>query len=106
MKHRCALTIAANHPAFDGHFPGRPILPGVVLLDEAVRAIAAALALEAASLWRVGTVKFLQPALPGDALTLEWEPTAAGELRFTIARAGRPLAKGTLQHTPPTHRHE
>ena len=26
------IEIGADHPAFDGHFPGRPILPGVALL--------------------------------------------------------------------------
>ena len=32
------VTIAAEHPALAGHFPGAPILPGVLLLDEMVRA--------------------------------------------------------------------
>jgi 3-hydroxymyristoyl/3-hydroxydecanoyl-(acyl carrier protein) dehydratase len=31
------LAVPADHPAFAGHFPGRPILPGVVQLDWAVR---------------------------------------------------------------------
>lgn len=31
------LALPADHPAFAGHFPGRPILPGVVQLDWAVQ---------------------------------------------------------------------
>ena len=33
-------TIAADHPAFAGHFPGRPLLPGVALLAEVLEAAA------------------------------------------------------------------
>ena len=36
-----ALFVASDHPAFAGHFPGRPIVPGVVLLDLVQRAIEA-----------------------------------------------------------------
>jgi 3-hydroxyacyl-[acyl-carrier-protein] dehydratase len=101
MKRRCAITISANHPALAGHFPGRPIVPGVVLLDEAAHAIAAAMALEPATLWRADRVKFLLPAPPGDLLILEWEPTAGGKFSFAIECAGKPVAKGTLHQAPP-----
>lgn len=30
---RTALRIGADHPCLPGHFPGRPVVPGVVLLD-------------------------------------------------------------------------
>ena len=33
------VTIGAEHPALAGHFPGAPILPGVLLLDEMLREI-------------------------------------------------------------------
>jgi 3-hydroxyacyl-[acyl-carrier-protein] dehydratase len=35
------LHISVEHPAFEGHFPGAPLLPGVVLLDEILRAVQA-----------------------------------------------------------------
>ncbi len=99
-RHRCPLIIAADHPAFAGHFPGRPILPGVVLLDEAARAIGLALGLGVDSPWRVDRLKFLRPALPGDRLILEWEPLAGAKLGFGIERAGQPLAKGIIELSP------
>ena len=42
MTHTTYWTVPLDHPAFAGHFPGTPILPGVVLLDTALQAIASA----------------------------------------------------------------
>ena len=46
------VTIAAEHPALAGHFPGAPILPGVLLLDEMVRAVEQERA-QAGARWRI-----------------------------------------------------
>lgn len=89
------LPIAASHPAFEGHFPGSPVLPGVVLLDEAIRAIELADGGEARC-WRVASVKFLRPVSPGETLALEQERLASGAVRFTILSAARAVAIGTL----------
>ncbi len=89
-----ALRIAADHPAFDGHFPGAPVLPGVVLLDAAIRAIELADGGEPRC-WRVTSVKFLRMVGPGAALVLEPERLAGG-LRFTILSAGQAVASGAL----------
>lgn len=93
-----ALPIAASHPAFDGHFPGAPVLPGVVLLDEAIRAIELADGGEPRR-WRATSVKFLRAVAPGEALVLEQERLASGTVRFTISSAGQPVAAGTLSPT-------
>ena len=90
-----ALAIAPDHPAFDGHFPGTPVLPGVVLLDETIRALERA-AGGAPSCWRVASVKFLRPVAPGEALLLEHEPLASGTIRFSILSAGLAVATGAL----------
>lgn len=90
-----ALPIAATHPAFDGHFPGAPVLPGVVLLDEAIRAIELADGGQPRR-WRVSAVKFLRAVRPGEALSLEREQLASGAFRFTVLSAGQPVAAGTL----------
>ena len=90
-----ALPIATAHPAFDGHFPGAPVLPGVVLLDEAIRAIELAAGGEARC-WRVASVKFLRAVAPGEALALEQERLASGTIRFTILSAGQAVATGAL----------
>jgi 3-hydroxymyristoyl/3-hydroxydecanoyl-(acyl carrier protein) dehydratase len=88
-----ALPIARTHPAFDGHFPGRPVLPGVVLLDEVIRAIELAAGGEP-QCWRIPSVKFLKLVGPGEPLTLEQERLASGAIRFTISSAGQAVASG------------
>jgi len=90
-----ALPIAADHPAFAGHFPGAPLLPGVVLLDEAIRAIELADGGEPRC-WRVAAVKFLRAVVPGEALVLEQERLASGTVRFTILSAGQAVTTGAL----------
>lgn len=87
------FSVPARHPVFAGHFPGRPIVPGVMLLDAAVHAIAGDRGPVGA--WQVGSVKFLSPLLPDEAAVISWEAQAAG-VRFDIAAAGRMIASGSL----------
>lgn len=93
------LTVDAAHPALAGHFPGAPVVPGVVLLDETLRALEQANGGTAVQ-WTVGAAKFLKPVQPGEALTVECEPLPNGSLRFTISSAGRPVASGVLRPAP------
>ena len=90
-----ALAVAMDHPAFDGHFPGTPVLPGVVLLDETIHAMD----LEGGGpprCWRVASVKFLRAVGPGEPLMLEHEPLPSGTIRFTLLSAGQAVATGAL----------
>lgn len=91
-----------DHPASQGHFPGDPIIPGAVLLNEALQAIGAGLD-PGAPLFRIRSAKFLYPARPGDRMLIEFSRTAAGEIRFTCAVEGRPVMTGQVTCSdPPT----
>ncbi len=90
-----ALTVAADHPAYVGHFPGQPILPGVVLLDEALFALAAALGLPAATA-HIQSAKFLSPVQPGEKLQLDYAASPTGAFRFELKASGRAVASGVL----------
>jgi acyl-coenzyme A synthetase/AMP-(fatty) acid ligase len=90
-----ALSIAADHPAYAGHFPGRPVLPGVVLLDEALSAISASTGLPL-SASELSSAKFLSPVTPGEPLTLEQRTLPSGSIEFEIRAAERLVARGTL----------
>ncbi|WP_322029596.1 AMP-binding protein [Paraburkholderia sp. J76] len=90
-----SFSIPADHPALPGHFPGHPIVPGVVLLDHAIDAIGAALNRPFAT-WKLSTAKFLSPAAPGETLDLAWDAAASGAIRFTLRSGARDVASGVL----------
>ena len=87
--------VPPNHPAFAGHFPGAPILPGVVLLDAALQAIAAATGIELDTC-EIGAVKFLHPVNPGDRLEIRHELASGGAIRFDIVAGPRKIAGGSI----------
>ena len=83
------------HPAFAGHFPGRPIVPGVVLLDQALLFAERLHAVPTAS-WQVGNAKFLSPVGPGETLSFMLQTGASGSIAFSVHTAGRMVASGSL----------
>jgi hypothetical protein len=91
------LTIAADHPAFTGHFPGHPVLPGVVLLSLVMEAVAARPALRT----RLGvrptldSAKFLLPVGPGAKLRLVLREQGRG-LAFELFQGDSAVARGQL----------
>ncbi|WP_296228250.1 AMP-binding protein [Ralstonia sp. UBA689] len=101
------FTIPADHPALPGHFPGHPIVPGVVLLDHAIHIIGVAVG-RSLDACRISSAKFLSPAAPEEPLDLAFETTASGAIRFTIrasAQEGaRDVASGVL--SPPADAQE
>ncbi len=88
--------VPPDHPAFAGHFPGRPIVPGVVLLDRALL-LAQGQSGRCGDGWHVTQVKFLSPCGPGDELVFAFRNLARGALAFTVRCAGRDIATGSLQ---------
>lgn len=95
MKKQSPLNIPINHPAFAGHFPGTPIVPGVVLLDEVMHVIVADSGL-AATAWQISAVKFLSPLQPGEAVVIEHEQLANGASRFEVLADSRQIVSGSL----------
>lgn len=94
------FSISIDHPALPGHFPGRPIVPGVVVLDRVLAAIEAQHG--ALGPLRMPQVKFLQPLLPGQSARIELEPSTqaqddAPRWRFRIWRDDALIASGEVR---------
>lgn len=94
---RCFIswhTIASDHPALNGHFPGCPVVPGVVLLDHVIKLLQ-----ECRPGVRVGTLpaaKFLQPVLPGQPFLIGIEFVGATQARFVCRCSNAVVANGSL----------
>ncbi|WP_456410579.1 3-hydroxyacyl-ACP dehydratase FabZ [Oceanithermus sp.] len=76
-------NVSFNEPFFPGHFPGHPVMPGVLIVEAMAQASVASLAtrpdFDAGSLAYLAGVddaRFLKPVVPGDTLILE------GTLRY------------------------
>ncbi len=90
------LCIPAEHPCLPGHFPGQPVVPGVVLLDRVAAAIQAHWGRRIAALPQA---KFLAPLLPQQVARLEIGEVTPTRLRFRISRDGAPIASGEVELT-------
>jgi 3-hydroxymyristoyl/3-hydroxydecanoyl-(acyl carrier protein) dehydratase len=93
--HATVLRIDANHPSLPGHFPGQPIVPGVVLLDcvlqEAERWLQRPVRVVA-----LPNAKFTAPLLPDQTAELLLKLDAE-ELRFILSRDGAAIAQGLFR---------
>jgi 3-hydroxyacyl-[acyl-carrier-protein] dehydratase len=91
--HTTSVRIASSHPSLAGHFPGRPIVPAVVLLDcvldEAQRCFGTA------SVKGLAQAKFTAPLLPEQTAQLQLT-LQEGELRFSVTRGADTVARGTF----------
>ncbi|GBQ07007.1 AMP-binding protein [Saccharibacter floricola] len=93
MEKRCYGTfhIPASHPALPGHFPGNPVVPGVVLLD----AVFHHLQYDVST---ITSVKFLSLVRPDQPMTLFSSRTAENEFRFTLHHADSRTEGDTILH--------
>lgn len=93
------FSIPSDHPSLPGHFPGRPVVPGVVVLDHVVAAIEATRDTAQGPLppLRLPQVKFVQPLLPGEDAEVVLDPAPeALRWRFRVLRGDALVASGEV----------
>src|SRR5690606_9588043 len=93
---RHAFTLAPDHPALAGHFPGAPLVPGAVPVEHVHDAIGVA-----GAPLRLPRVEFLRPLLPGEPAEVSLEPMPEGDngarrWRFRVHRGDALLATGEV----------
>ena len=92
------LCVPAAHPCLPGHFPGQPVVPGVLLLD--ALAVALADAVPSTRIARLARVKFAAPVLAEQTVLLRWEHMAPGRIAFTGTVAGAEVLSGQAELAP------
>lgn len=98
----CRKTFSAEQPFFRGHFPGDPLVPGVILAEALAQTagLAGGQPGRAFRLSAIKTMKFLRAVRPGEEITLAARrvATAGGLWQFeTVARVGEQVAaEGTI----------
>jgi len=91
--------VPVDLPPFAGHFPGRPVVPGVVLLDRVLQMVQGDADLAAVA-WQIDRVKFLLPCGPDDELCFELREGVRGGFTFSVLRDGQEVAVGVLAPCP------
>ena len=94
-----SVTILPGGRLFEGHFPGRPILPGIAELVLVARALAPAG--DPAEVLAIPFARFRGLVLPAETLEVAAEPRGDGGVRFEVRRTGTLVANGAITFGAP-----
>ncbi len=94
-----AIAVPKDGPLFEGHFPGRPILPGIAELVLIARALAPGG--DAAEVSAIPFARFRGLVLPADRLEVTAVPRGDDGVRFEVRRADEVVANGAMTFGTP-----
>lgn len=92
--HAATFHVPAQHPALAGHFPGNPVVPGVVILDAVISAAETWLG-EDHAIDRLSFAKFLAPMKPDETARIDLL-FRSPRLEFSVCRESAVIAKGAF----------
>ena len=93
MDHVAEIYTPENHPCYAGHFPGNPVVPGVLLLE----LLTGAFGRGAPRV--VSSVKFHRALKPAEHCTLRWKNTGTS-VSFRCEQGTALVAEGSLEYGP------
>ncbi|GEM_PF-883332 len=77
-----SLTIDTQHPSLEGHFPGHPVVPGVVILDNIIQLWQSH---NAYQVKQILNAKFMQPLCPGEHYNVQYKLKPKQKIAFILA---------------------
>ena len=89
-----SFVIGADHPALPGHFPGRPVVPGMVLVDHAIAVLQAAVPGFVPR--GIRAAKFFAPVLPGEHIDVRLQVATASSYALTCLRGSETVMSCTV----------
>jgi 3-hydroxyacyl-[acyl-carrier-protein] dehydratase len=98
-EYRVDIMVAADHPSLPGHFPGKPVVPGVLLLARVVTAYRESH--PEARIEAIPQVKFLSPLLPSEHCSTVFRDINGGRVAFECRVGERIVARGALIFASP-----
>lgn len=90
------FLIPADHPCLPGHFPGQPLVPGVVLLDAAFALVESGLGEPARVVDGVISAKFLVPVRPDQPVDVRYGLTRTGRVGLACHVGGTLVLQATV----------
>jgi 3-hydroxymyristoyl/3-hydroxydecanoyl-(acyl carrier protein) dehydratase len=101
MVYERVVSVSGDHSSLAGHFPGHPIVPGVVLLREVLDTLRQGFAVP---LFVTGLphVKFSAPLKPGEIVTIRVEGETTTLVTFSCQVDSRLIASGSIAFMPGT----
>ncbi len=90
------MKIPVTHPALAGHFPGSPVVPGVVILDKVISELAElkGVRLEVKTF---PAIKFLNPIGPDEEFDISFTEKDKGKITFSVFSREKTFLSGSLE---------
>lgn len=101
-------NVSFNEGFFSGHFPGKPVMPGVLMIEAMAQASILLLcagkdgSLDHSYTYYLGSakVRFLHPVTPGDQLVITASPvkvlSGIGIVEASVSVAGKEVCRGEI----------
>ncbi len=87
------FLIPGQHPTLPGHFPGQPIIPAALLLDELSKTLEQHTGQHFCA---AKQIRFIAPVLPSQVIRVEYNQKTPSDYRFTCKTGGQLVAKGIM----------
>lgn len=93
-------NITLDHPSLKGHFPGNPVIPGVVILEKVLQTIKQS---HHSDNYKIVMTKFLQPLIPPATLAIHLTEPSENRIIFKATVKSDVISSGIIELKPEHH---